>query len=147
MKIIEEFFTTDLFKNHAPIDGSQEVLRRLSKEYELIVVTSRHATLEPLTKKFLDTCYPGIFSRALFGNHFGAGKKISKPDMCKEVNAILLIDDQFDYANQCAEQGMKAILFGEYPWNNKAKLHDNMRRAKNWYEVEELIERLLDGTD
>jgi uncharacterized HAD superfamily protein len=147
VKLVDEFFESDLFKEHIPIVGSRDVLRRLAKDYELVVVTSRHATLEGVTQKFLDTCYPGLFSRALFGNHFGAGKKVSKPDMCQQVKAVLLIDDQFDYARQCAERGMKSILFGDYPWNAKVQLHDNMKRVNNWFEVEEAIERLLEGTD
>jgi len=85
----------------------------------------------------------------LFGNHYGQGKKMSKPEMCKLLNAVLLIDDQHDYARQCSENGIKSILFGAYPWNSQPhhKILHNMHRAISWYEVEDAIDRLLEGTE
>ena len=38
--------------------------------------------------------------------------------MCKDINALLLIDDSARYAIDCAKNGIPTILFGDYAWNN-----------------------------
>ena len=48
--------------------------------------------------------FPGIFTGVLFGNHWGTeGAKESKPDMCKRIGAVTLIDDATKYVQDCAE--------------------------------------------
>ena len=100
--------------------------------------------------------FPGTFSDLHFGNHFGraaapgaaAKPKVSKPEMCRAIGAVALIDDSADYATQCAEAGVPTVLFGEYGWNAKfegaaaaaASVGDGraealVRRARNWAEV------------
>lgn len=97
--------------------------------------------------QFINKYYPGIFSRIMMGNHYGReGVKKSKPEMCKELGAVLLIDDSLDYARQCAESNLNAILFGDYPWNKleNEDLHENIVRVAHWKEVEQAIDRILD---
>lgn len=118
------FFESDEFKNLTPIKGSFEVLKNLKQKYRLVVVTSRQSILEMQTKEFLNKYYPGIFDEVLLGNHYGGfsfskelilsieGKKRSKPEMCKEVGAKLLIDDSFHYCTECATADIKVCQHG-----------------------------------
>jgi uncharacterized HAD superfamily protein len=80
------------------------------------------------------------------GNHYGTeGVKRSKPDMCKDIGAVLLIDDSLDYASQCAEAQLDAILFGDYAWNrSKQDLHENIVRVAHWLDVEKAIDEILE---
>ena len=75
------------------------------------------------------------------GNHYGeSGEKLSKPDMCKKIGAKILIDDSLLYAQECAKEGIKTILFGNYPWyQNKHDLHENIKRVEGWHEVDKVI--------
>lgn len=66
----------------------------LSAFAELHIVTSRQLTLQPATHEFLERNFPGKFASVQFGNHWGAtGGRRSKRDMCREVGALLLVDD------------------------------------------------------
>lgn len=59
--------------------------------------------IEPITRRWIATHFPGIFSDIISGNHYGAtGKKLSKPDMCTQIGAIMLIDDSIHYASEVA---------------------------------------------
>ena len=50
-------------------------------------------------------------------NHFdrdAGGTSVSKPEMCRRIGAVALIDDSIDYARQCADAGLPVFLFGEH---------------------------------
>ena len=38
--------------------------------------------------------------------------------MCREIEAVALIDDSQIYAGQCAREGIQTVLFGDYAWNS-----------------------------
>ena len=68
------------------------------------------------------------------------GAKISKPDMCKKIGAVALIDDSLDYAKQCAAAGLPVFLFGDYPWNETAEpLDQRITRVGTWRMVAQLV--------
>ena len=48
--------------------------------------------------------------------------KKSKPEMCKAINALGLIDDSEHYITQCAAEleSFHGLVFGEYGWNQKS---------------------------
>ena len=53
-----------------------------------------------------------------FGNHYSkTHKAIPKSQLCKNINATLLVDDSLKYARDCASNGIPCIVFGEYAWN------------------------------
>ncbi|KAL0479000.1 hypothetical protein AKO1_007878 [Acrasis kona] len=143
-EIVEKFFESDEFAKQAPIKNASETLTRLKSKFDLVVVTSRQHVIKDRTEKLLNNYYPGIFSKVLMGNHWGRdGKKVSKADLCKEANAILLIDDSLDYANNVAQNDLKAILFGDYAWNQTSQdLHHNITKVSGWDQVEEAIDKL-----
>jgi uncharacterized HAD superfamily protein len=145
---ISEFNIVIEFRGQAPIEHAQQTLLKLKERFDLVVVTSRQHTIKDLTFKFLDKYYNGIFSCVLMGNHYGKeGVKRSKPDMCRDIGAILLIDDSLDYASQCAEANLDAILFGDYPWNKVKEcdaLHQNIVRVAHWLDVERAIDNILE---
>eukprot|EP00761_Pharyngomonas_kirbyi_P001564 gb/GECH01001568.1/.p1 GENE.gb/GECH01001568.1/~~gb/GECH01001568.1/.p1 ORF type:complete len:205 (+),score=54.90 gb/GECH01001568.1/:1-615(+) len=137
---INEFFESPEFDSLKPIPGAHEALKELKeKGYTLVLVTSRQTFLKEKTMKFLDKNYPGIFDQVRLGNHYGEGKKKSKPEMCRELGASILIDDSLKYCTECAHDDIKAVLFdlnGEYPWNNTDEpLHSNITRVSNWKEA------------
>jgi 5'(3')-deoxyribonucleotidase len=143
-KIVDEFLSSPEFLNQKPMPYSQQVLQTLKKDYDFVVVTSRHHFLRSHTQQFLDVYFPGIFTELKMGNYFAQdGVKKSKTDLCKESDVCLLIDDCVDYVQHAASHNIKAILFGEYPWNKCDKLHASVRRVKSWTEVPVALYELL----
>ena len=48
--------------------------------------------------------------------HFSNMPRRSKPAMCADLGASILIDDSLEYATQCATALKRVLLFGEYPY-------------------------------
>lgn len=81
------------------VPGCVEGIKQLKECYDLVVVTSRQHILKNKTIKFINETFPDCFKDIVFGNHYGMeGCKMSKKDMCKQVNAFCLIDDSLKYA-------------------------------------------------
>lgn len=99
---MHEFFASPHFQDGLElVPGAQAALQRLSKHYRLVVVTSRQFVIENETHAWLDRHFPGVFSAVVFGNHYGLqGEKRSKPDLCRDLNAEILIDDSVQYARE-----------------------------------------------
>ncbi len=146
-RLVNEFFTTDLFLNQGPLPDAHSILSSLTDQYDFVVVTSRQHFLRDHTQQFLDRHFPGIFKELKMGNHYGdEGVKKSKPELCEEANACLLIDDSLDYVTHVASHDIKAVLFGDYPWNREAyeeHLSASIRRVTDWSQVPAAIEELL----
>lgn len=100
------------------VEGAAEVLRRHSRSFELHIVTSRQDVLQEHTRAWVQKHYPDIFTESNFhfGNHFSSqGTVRSKPDLCRAIDAVLIIDDNMRYATECAAAGIRTCLFGESP--------------------------------
>lgn len=103
-----------------PIPYALETLHKLKEDYDLHVVTSRQFAIQDLTLRWIEQHYPGIFSEVHFGNHYSReGKVRSKPEICRDIGAVLLIDDSLQYAMHCFKADIPVLLFGEYAWNQK----------------------------
>lgn len=96
--------------------------------------------VEDVTRKWIESEFPGVFDAVHFGNHYGlSGKKTTKAEMCVRERAICLVDDHHHYARECAAITERVVLFGDYPWNkgdpNDPPLPDNVVRAATWADV------------
>ncbi len=130
-----------------PIDGAIENLKSLADHYRLIVMTSRHDILTAATHAWIDRHFAGVFETVILaGNHHAGGDVRTKVSLCRELGAVALIDDSLRYVKECAEVGQRAILFGNYPWNQTDKLPEGVVRARNWDEVRTILMEVVDET-
>lgn len=140
---VHAFFESRHFNDGIPtIPGARETLLRLAGFCDLVVVTSRQHVIQEPTLEWLSTHYEGLFSEVHFGNHF-ALHGIAKPksEMCKSLGAKILIDDNPNYAMECAENGINVLLFDwklSYPWSKTkdGPTHPLIKRVQSWDEVE-----------
>ncbi|GMH03561.1 hypothetical protein Nepgr_005400 [Nepenthes gracilis] len=140
---VHEFFKTSYFENGIhPIPGSQRALQKLSQFCNLSVVTSRQNAIKDQTVEWIKKHYPGIFQGIHFGNHFALdGESRSKSDICRSMGVKVLIDDNPRYAIECAEVGIRVLLFdyqNSYPWCKTLSVHQHplVTKVHNWEEVE-----------
>ncbi|XP_068660384.1 uncharacterized protein [Aristolochia californica] len=111
---VHEFFKTPYFKSGIyPLPGAQRALARLSRYCSLSVVTSRQNVIKDHTIEWIERHYPGLFQEIHFGNHFALdGQSRPKSEICsRSMGAQVLIDDNPIYAIECAEAGMRVLLF------------------------------------
>ena len=150
-RIVHEFFNTRHFADIAPIPGALESLRRIKSSLgvSLNVVTSRQHVIQEPTMDWLGQHFEGVFDDVFFGNHFSlSGTSKKKSEMCQEIGAGILVDDNLSYAMECAEAGIEVLLFdwdGGYPWSNQrcaaaeADAHPLVTRVRGWEEVEAVL--------
>ncbi|KAK9901259.1 hypothetical protein WJX75_002903 [Coccomyxa subellipsoidea] len=144
--IVHDFFKSRHFAaGILPIPGALHSLQRLGSTCELVVVTSRQHCIQQPTLDWVDKHFPSIFSEVHFGNHWALeGKSKAKSEICREIGATVLIDDNPRYAVECASAGIDVLLYDwnmSYPWSKTpdGPKHERIRRVKDWIEVEEAL--------
>ncbi len=141
-KRMNEYAELGIAADYAYFKDSVSTVERLSQKYDLIVVTSRRSLLKDLTKTWLDKHFGGVFKEVrhsgFFDNLEDRSYHETKAEICKEIGADYLIDDQPKHCFAVAEAGIQALLFGDYIWNKKIKeLPPRVTRVANWQKVEE----------
>ncbi len=132
---MNEFYQSPLFRNLPLIPGAQRGVRQLAQNNTLSVVTSRPDFISGETLTSLSKHFPELFSRIHFTSQYGGnGHKEKKSDYCLEHGYELIIEDVAEYANECAERGVMAILLTR-PWNREENLHQNVKRVNDWNEI------------
>lgn len=132
----------ELFKELEHQETAKPVLEKLSKEYELVITTSRQRKLLKDTQEWLGKYFRGVFNEVHFagiydGEYEKNRHKETKGKLIAQIGADYLIDDQLKHCFAVAELGITGLLFGDYPWNKTRTLPENVSRVRNWGEVEE----------
>ena len=136
---VNAFFAVDHL-HIEPIKGAIDSLRLLAEYFQLIVITSRHDSLTDATYAWIDRYFADLFETVILaGNHHAGGDVKTKVSLCRELGAVALIDDSLRYVLECSDVGQRAILFGDYPWNQADKLPEGVVRARDWNEVKLLL--------
>jgi len=119
------------------------VLVKLKERYTLVVATSRRASIETLSKDWLQRHYGGIFSGVYFSGIYdgklGKHEEIitrTKNELLVDIRAVYLIDDQLKHCIAAGEHGVDAVLFGNYAWNQSVDLPKHVTRCADWEAVE-----------
>lgn len=143
LKRRDEFVTSKIHRDFKSYTDSDEVLRRLAKDFDLRIVTSRLLSMKDDTLEWIEQTYPGVFGEHHI--HFAGiwdkleehSHAMTKADMLREIGASYLIDDQLKHCFAASEAGVTALLFGEYAWNKAESLPENVVRCKDWKAVEQ----------
>ncbi|PID87583.1 hypothetical protein CSB07_00700 [Candidatus Gracilibacteria bacterium] len=116
-----------------PVSGALEGIKKLKKfGKKLYIITARQEFLKNYTKSWLGKYFGEVFEDIIFCNHEGGGVYKDKSQICKEVGATLLIEDNLDYALECSEKGVEVILF-EKPWNSwRKETNSKIFKVKGW---------------
>lgn len=131
---IPAFFQEVDLLNMQPMAGSVEALDQLKERYRLHVVSARDASAAEVSENWIDNYFPGVFAEVHLGiaNPLDQGEAMSKAEMCVQVGAKVLIDDQVVHARECAERGIKLLVLGDKPWSREQTLPHNSYRVNNW---------------
>lgn len=138
-KILEHFDESEYFDNIKPMKDAIKVIEKLNKKHEIIIVTSRTKDKEQKTKNWVNKFLKGIKKICFIRKNYQEKPK-TKAEICKEINADVLIEDNLSYAKNCAENGIKVLLF-DYPWNQAENLNPLITRVKSWKEILKILEK------
>lgn len=137
------FHESGVLKAYYHDDSALPVLRRLSQDFRLLVITSRRLQTKGDTVAWIHQHYPDIFTDETI--HFaGIWDKVSdqsialtKASLVDALGVDYLIDDQLKHCLAVAATGKRALLFGDYTWNRVAELPDGIARVASWRAIEE----------
>lgn len=126
-----ELFNEQIFyDNLEPIKDSVEVLERLSRKHEIVIVTKHGSDGVTYKAKWIRNNFPFI-NRVIYLDQSGFDKSI--------INGDIIIDDRVD----CLLGGNRdfRLLFGNYGWNQEVpQFHDEaISRANTWLDIEDFI--------
>lgn len=139
-KRLDAFHEAEGTMTQEPLDEVLEVLKDLKQRYDLIIVTARHDKQTEVTHKWLKRHFPKTFKGVHFVQIWHGNIQMTKAQVCKEVGAGYLIDDNLEHCTLAAESGVHALLFGEYGWNKSGELPNGITRVKDWRAVKEYFD-------
>lgn len=140
IKRVLEFDDSCYFEGIKPVDGAVDAVNMLKQSNKLIVITSRLDNLLEKTEKWLEKYFSNTFSKVYHTYHswMGAANKKKKVEICLDLKVDYFIEDSLDYARECAEKGVKVLLY-DNPWNQCKELPENIIRVQNWKEIVSII--------
>ena len=132
-----EFHQSGVVSSYHKYDEALPVLERLKNNYDLVVATSRNRRIDIETRDWLNENYPNIFKEIHFSGIFDGDTtdnsvcKLTKTDLLLKIGASYIIDDQPKHCFGAADVNLRAILFGDYPWNRDVDLPPGVLRCAN----------------
>lgn len=135
-----------VFLKHRFFEEAKAVLEELAKSYKMVIVSSRGPRVQADTIDWINENFKGIFSEIHFARiwdrpiHILEQLKMTKAEVCQEIGADYLIDDQPKHCIAAARAGITSLLFGDYKWTKINNLPKSVVRVKNWREVLEYFE-------
>lgn len=133
----KDFFTDENFEAFQPVPGAIEGLRELRETtpHQYGVITVRRALIAQATTRWLNRVYPDILNA---GIHFAFNQwepgqgGFSKGQLCKDIGATILVDDDPKHCQDALEHGVEPLLFGNYTWNQILPLPNGITRVYDW---------------
>jgi hypothetical protein len=124
-----------------PNEMAMPALKKLAKEFDLVAVTSRRVVLKPETDVWMGHHFPHLFKELHYAgiwdeitpDSIGHALKRTKAELCREIAADYLIDDQIKHCIGAAEAGVAALLFGAAPG---LKAPVGVTPVQHWKDVE-----------
>lgn len=136
---VNAYLDSDEYFNLPPTQEAIDVIRELKARHTLYIVTGRPDFVATATLRWLDKHLPDIFEDVIFSNYFMDADVQSKGDICRSIGATVLIDDHLDHLQSAANEGIRGILFGSYPWNQASELPRGVARVSGWNEILETL--------
>lgn len=132
------------FDQMEPLPGSREVVSMLASRYDLVAITARSATLEQITRRWLQRNFPDLLTNLHFAaNSFFSNREVkTKTEIAKEVGVDLMIEDALHHADDLANVGIPTLLLKNY-WNiSDNEEEDENRgvyRVENWWDIGQML--------
>lgn len=124
------------------LDGFLEIFERIRNKFEIYFITARpkitESTINEKVKLFGGNNIPVYYCREIPREN-----QIPKIEVCKDLGIDIMIDDGLYNLNDCSVNGIKCLMI-DYPWNQTDELHENIVRVKNWVEIEEELNKILE---
>lgn len=134
-----EYHNSGVLSTFSHREAALSVLEALKENFNLIIITSRRLQMKNDTLAWVHMHYPGIFSNDDI-NFAGIWDIVdehshtkTKAELAMTLRADYIIDDQLKHCIAAGDYGIKAILFGNYRWNQtQTALTPHITRVTDW---------------
>lgn len=123
-------YAHEILENGNVMTGADIVLKKLSSNYEIIVVTSRKDDEVIYAKNFFDSI--GLNNIKIYNN------QISKIDIFLEENVSYIIDDDKDICELASKNNINALYFKNAA-ADKIEENEYLKIVNNWGEIYKYI--------
>lgn len=131
-KRVDEFHETHDVKILPALDNAIYSLQKLMDKNEVFIITGRPIRFGYKIESWLEYHLKRKL-RIIHAGEWHKGQAATKAEICKELKIPVLIEDSGETAVDCAENGIKVLLFDK-PWNKKFS-HKNIIRVQGWKEA------------
>lgn len=135
-KVYEDLHTDQSLVPLLP--GAQFAVSELMKKYKIILITARDPKWEDATKSWLQDQFGDRAPELYFSQAHRDTASKTKGQICKDVGAEWLIDDNVEHCLGAVQEGVTPLLFGSYGWQYKAPNH--LTRCHDWQAVLEYFD-------
>ncbi|MBN2420765.1 hypothetical protein JXB27_00640 [Candidatus Woesearchaeota archaeon] len=150
LKLMDDFFRSWRFRFLRPFDEARFVIESLKDKAEPYEVTARPKPYHRMTKSWTKNHFDKLFKEVLFCNYYDKSyPSATKSEVCKQHGIQMIVDDNIEYANECAEQGIRALLYdrnGQYGWA-KGEIHPLVTRISSLYSIKHYAEEFLEESN
>ncbi|MAG38384.1 hypothetical protein CMI45_03295 [Candidatus Pacearchaeota archaeon] len=145
LKIWNEFAKSKNYEEILPIKDAIPSVLSLMEKNEITIMTARSRDIKNETLNWLKKYFQEKEIDLIFTGEFGKvdGIKKSKAEICNKLRIPLIIEDNGEYSLQCAEEGIKVILFDAL--HNRSASHENITRVSGWEEAMPLINKMQEN--
>ena len=126
-----------LDQGHVPLlPGASFALAELSKKFKLVLLTSRDEAWKKATERWVKSHFGDLFDKVFFTE--AGGVKKTKGELCDEIGAKWLIDDNVEHCKSALANNVMAVLFGNYGWH--MSVPKNIVKCEDWPSVLEFFD-------
>ena len=130
-----EFYMSSDFEKIKPVEGAVEGINRLGKKHKLHAITARPPIMQRKTDLWINQYFHKKFEIIHHTNLFSLeGAKKNKSQVCQELGIKTIIEDDLNYALDCANLDINVYLL-DSPWNKTKKLPKNIIRVFGWRDI------------
>lgn len=108
-------------------------IKQLSERFDIVLITARRKERAALTRQWVSSMFEGIDLEVHFSESHKDESKMTKGQICKNIGAFYLIDDNVGHCESALSEGVTPLLFGEYGWHRTVP--DGISRYKDWPSV------------
>lgn len=120
------------------MDQAHAVLSELKDRYDFVLITARDESWKQATLAWLDERFSGIFDGLYFTGNRHSDSYKNKGELCASLGVSIHIDDNVQHCQSVIDQGVEAILFGEYGWHDG--IPDGQVHCRTWHDVKKYLE-------
>lgn len=122
-------------------DAIEAMMVLADRGYDIHMATARAEAVRTETMILVDRYFADTFADMHFIGTYHEGGRRTKADVCNELGAIALIDDNAPNLLPAAN-GVRRLLMPDRPWNKNAR-HKEIIRTFGWAQALTWLEREL----